>query len=101
MSDVLYERTGAIATVTLNRPERMNTISHPMLLALSDALITASRDREVRAIVITGAGRAFCAGLICRMPRARKESPRAVSSSRLRSTCAISRRSCCMNSTSR
>ncbi len=63
MSDVLYERTGAIATVTLNRPERMNTISHPMLLALSDALITASRDREVRAIIVTGAGRAFCAGL--------------------------------------
>ncbi len=63
MSDVLYERTGAIATVTLNRPERMNTISQPMLLALSDALITAGRDHAVRAIIITGAGRAFCAGL--------------------------------------
>lgn len=63
MSDVLYERNGAVATVTLNRPERMNTISQPMLLALSEALVAAGRDAEVRAIVITGAGRAFCAGL--------------------------------------
>ena len=63
MSEVLYERDGAIATVTLNRPERMNTISHPMLVALSEALLEAGRDSAVRAIVITGAGRAFCAGL--------------------------------------
>lgn len=63
MSDVLYERDDAIATITLNRPERMNTISQPMLLALSEALLTAGRDPEVRVVVITGAGRAFCAGL--------------------------------------
>lgn len=63
MSDVLYEREGAVATVTLNRPERMNTISQPMLLALSQALIDAERDADVRAIIVTGAGRAFCAGL--------------------------------------
>jgi enoyl-CoA hydratase/carnithine racemase len=41
----------------------MNTISGPMLDALSDRLIEADRDREVRVIVLTGAGRAFCAGL--------------------------------------
>jgi enoyl-CoA hydratase/carnithine racemase len=63
MSDVLYERDGAVATITLNRPERMNTISHPMLLALSVALLDAGRDPEVRAVILTGAGRAFCAGL--------------------------------------
>jgi len=63
MSDVLYEHDGAVATITLNRPERMNTISQPMLLALSEALLAAGRDPEVRAIVVTGAGRAFCAGL--------------------------------------
>jgi len=63
MSDVLYERDGAVATVTLNRPERMNTISQPMLLALSEALLAAERDSHVRVIVVTGAGRAFCAGL--------------------------------------
>ena len=63
MNDVLYERAGAVATITLNRPERMNTISHPMLLALSEALLQAGRDAEVRAVIITGAGRAFCGGL--------------------------------------
>lgn len=63
MIDVMYECAGAVATVTLNRPERLNTISQPMLLALSAALIAAERDPDVRVIVITGAGRAFCAGL--------------------------------------
>jgi len=63
MSDVLYERDGSVATITLNRPERMNTISQPMLLALSEALLRAGRDDDVRAVILTGAGRAFCAGL--------------------------------------
>lgn len=63
MSEVTSERDGHVATITLNRPERMNTISQPMLLALSEALVAAGRDRQVRAVIITGAGRAFCAGL--------------------------------------
>jgi enoyl-CoA hydratase/carnithine racemase len=61
--EVLYEVSDRVATITLNAPERMNTISGPMLTALSERLIEADRDPEVRAIVITGAGRAFCAGL--------------------------------------
>jgi enoyl-CoA hydratase/carnithine racemase len=52
-----------VALLTLNRPDRMNTISGPMLGALSKALIDADEDQDVRCIVITGAGRAFCAGL--------------------------------------
>ncbi|MBM5812961.1 MAG: enoyl-CoA hydratase/isomerase family protein [Gammaproteobacteria bacterium] len=63
MSDLLSERDGAILTLTLNRPERMNTISQSLLSALSAALIGAGADPEVRVIVLTGAGRAFCAGL--------------------------------------
>jgi enoyl-CoA hydratase/carnithine racemase len=63
MSEVLYEKTGAIATITLNRPERLNAISGPMLTQLSERLIEADRDREVRAIILTGAGRGFCSGL--------------------------------------
>lgn len=63
MSDVLLERDGAVATLTLNRPERMNTISQPMLTALSAALVEAGRDPDIRVIIMTGAGRAFCAGL--------------------------------------
>jgi enoyl-CoA hydratase/carnithine racemase len=63
MSEVLYEKEGAIATITLNRPERLNAISGPMLTQLSERLIEADRDREVRAIILTGAGRGFCSGL--------------------------------------
>jgi enoyl-CoA hydratase/carnithine racemase len=63
MSELLYEKDGPIATLTLNRPERLNAISGPMLAALSERLIEANTDRDVRVVVITGAGRGFCAGL--------------------------------------
>ena len=63
MSDLLAEKDGAIATLCLNRPERMNAISGPMLQALAERLVEFDRDPEVRVIVITGKGRAFCAGL--------------------------------------
>ena len=63
MSELLYEKDGPIATITLNRPERMKTISGPMLAELSEKLLTANADRDVRAIILTGSGRAFCAGL--------------------------------------
>lgn len=63
MDEILIERTGYVATLTLNRPERMNTISQPMLSALSRELLACESDPDVRAIVITGAGRGFCAGL--------------------------------------
>ncbi len=63
MSELLYEKDGPIATLTLNRPERLNAISGPMLAALSERLIEANGDRDVRAIILTGAGRGFCAGL--------------------------------------
>ncbi|MDZ7728567.1 MAG: enoyl-CoA hydratase [Dehalococcoidia bacterium] len=49
--------------ITLNRPERMNAISGPMLNALSKTLQEANTNPEVRAIVLTGTGRGFCAGL--------------------------------------
>lgn len=62
-SEVLYEVAEHVATITLNAPQRMNTISGPMLGALSARLLDADRDREVRCIVLTGRGRAFCAGL--------------------------------------
>jgi enoyl-CoA hydratase/carnithine racemase len=61
--EVLVDVADHVATITLNAPERMNTISGPMLETLSRELVAADRDPEVRAIVVTGAGRAFCAGL--------------------------------------
>jgi enoyl-CoA hydratase/carnithine racemase len=62
-ADVLYSVADHIATITLNRPERMNTISGTMLGQLTERLLEADRDRDVRVIILTGTGRAFCAGL--------------------------------------
>jgi enoyl-CoA hydratase/carnithine racemase len=62
-SEVLYEVADHVATITINRPDQQNTISGPMLDALSRCLLEADRDPEVRAMVITGTGRFFCAGL--------------------------------------
>jgi enoyl-CoA hydratase/carnithine racemase len=65
MSDdaVLYEVTDHVATITFNRPDSQNTISGPMLNALTKRLLEADADVDVRAIIITGAGKFFCAGL--------------------------------------
>jgi len=59
---VLYEAGDGIATITLNRPDRLNAWTGPMGRAYFDALETAADDPDVRVIVITGAGRGFCAG---------------------------------------
>ncbi len=57
-----YVADGGVATITLNRPERMNAISWRMLRELSDALRLADGDGAVGAVVLTGAGDTFCAG---------------------------------------
>ncbi|WP_375175372.1 enoyl-CoA hydratase-related protein [Pseudooceanicola sp.] len=63
MSEVLLsERRGAVQILTMNRPERKNAFTRPMLYALEEALEKAAADPEVRAVVLTGAGGAFCAG---------------------------------------
>lgn len=61
--EVLYEVADHIATITLNAPERMNTISGPMLDQLTERLLEADADKDVRCVILTGRGRAFCAGL--------------------------------------
>lgn len=61
-SVVLTEITGGVATVTLNRPDRMNAYTTQMGIELDDAMRALDADDAVRAIVVTGAGRAFCAG---------------------------------------
>ncbi|HEV2973929.1 MAG TPA: crotonase/enoyl-CoA hydratase family protein [Solirubrobacteraceae bacterium] len=59
---LLYDATGAVATITLNRPERLNTIVPPMPEELETAVHRAIADADVKVIVLRGAGRAFCAG---------------------------------------
>ena len=61
--EVLFDVSDAVATITINREDLQNTISGPMLDGLTKLLLKADRDPEVRAIVITGTGRFFCAGL--------------------------------------
>ncbi len=61
--ELLVEQDGHILTITLNRPDRLNAISGPMLGNLSTALQAANIDRSVRVVILTGAGRGFCAGL--------------------------------------
>jgi 2-(1,2-epoxy-1,2-dihydrophenyl)acetyl-CoA isomerase len=62
MSPVLLDIADGIARVTLNRPEAGNAIDLPMARALLDAAIRCDRDPSVRCVVLTGAGRMFCAG---------------------------------------
>jgi len=59
---ILYQKEDRIATITLNRPEKLNTIRAPMPEEIEKAVIEANKDREVRVIILKGAGRAFCAG---------------------------------------
>ena len=59
---VTYEKSGAIATITLNRPDKHNTMRADMGRGLHEALRVANRDNDVRVIVLEGAGDSFCAG---------------------------------------
>lgn len=69
---IRYETSGPVATITLNRPEALNAISQGMTAELHRALDEADADRDVRAIILTGAGRGFSAGYdIARRPDGR------------------------------
>jgi enoyl-CoA hydratase/carnithine racemase len=62
MPEILYEVSGRVATVTLNRPEKLNAWTRSMEQEVRSALEEAAHDENVRVIVMTGAGRGFCAG---------------------------------------
>jgi 2-(1,2-epoxy-1,2-dihydrophenyl)acetyl-CoA isomerase len=59
---VLVERNGAVTVITLNRPERLNAFTVDMTTRLSAAFAEAEEDRRCRVVLVTGAGRGFCAG---------------------------------------
>ena len=61
--ELLVEQQDNVVVITLNRPERLNAISREMLTELSDKMVEADKDPDVRCIVFTGAGRGFCSGL--------------------------------------
>src|SRR5947209_15932442 len=59
---VRYDTSAGVATITLNRPERLNAWTGRMAAEYRWCMATADADSDVRVIVVTGAGRAFCAG---------------------------------------
>src|ERR1700704_2447178 len=63
MSDVLLiENRGAVRILTMNRPDKLNALNNELTTKLLDALLATDGDDSVRALVLTGAGRAFSAG---------------------------------------
>jgi 2-(1,2-epoxy-1,2-dihydrophenyl)acetyl-CoA isomerase len=62
VTDVLVDRDGAVVTLTLNRPDRLNALSLAAVELLRDTLAGIADDPTARAVVLTGAGRGFCAG---------------------------------------
>lgn len=61
-SDILYEKRGALGWITFNRPEKMNAVTYAMLARLEAIVAEARADDGLRVLIVTGAGRAFCAG---------------------------------------
>lgn len=59
---ILYERTDAVLKITLNRPDRFNAFNVQMHKELGEAFKNAAKDDEVRSVILTGAGKAFCSG---------------------------------------
>lgn len=62
MASILTETAGNVAIIRLNRPDKYNSFNREMALALQSALDTAAADKNIRAIYLTGEGKAFCAG---------------------------------------
>ncbi len=61
-STILYSKEASVATITLNRPDRLNTFTPEMNREIVEAFKAAEKDTDVRCIILTGAGKAFCAG---------------------------------------
>jgi 2-(1,2-epoxy-1,2-dihydrophenyl)acetyl-CoA isomerase len=62
LSDLIVERQDGVLYLTMNRPDKLNALSDQMIAGLLEELNRAAHDREVGAVVLTGAGRGFCAG---------------------------------------
>jgi len=60
---IIYEKSGGIGWITLNRPEKMNSLNEAMLGEWRKVILAAGEDKEVGVVVVTGAGRAYCTGL--------------------------------------
>jgi enoyl-CoA hydratase/carnithine racemase len=73
--DILYKKERHIATITLNRPEKMNSFSAKMSDSIYRAIVDSDNDKEVRVIILTAKGRAFCAGADVKQMAQRLDEP--------------------------
>ncbi len=62
MSEILFEVRDQVAHISLNRPEKLNAVNRSMALELQDQLLACDENDSVRAVLLTGNGRAFCSG---------------------------------------
>ena len=60
--EIISDVADNILTITLNRPEKLNAFTGTMMHEMIDAFQTANKDDAIRCVIVTGAGRAFCAG---------------------------------------
>lgn len=73
---IVYEKSGPVATLTMNRPDRLNSMTGRMLHEASVALSAAAEDREVRVLVLTGAEKGFCPGADLQRVTSDEQDPR-------------------------
>jgi enoyl-CoA hydratase len=66
---LLVETRGAVRLLTMNRPKKLNALNHDLIRALTEALLAAQRDDAIAAVILAGAGRAFCPGMDTSAPR--------------------------------
>ena len=69
---LIFDKEGGIRIITLNRPERLNAISMQLIRDLENVLVEIDEDGEARVVILTGAGRGFCAGADVKEPDANK-----------------------------
>ena len=60
---IVEKSTTFVGSITLNRPEQLNTFNSPMAAELAEALVSLDADQAVRVVIVKGAGKAFCAGI--------------------------------------
>jgi enoyl-CoA hydratase len=79
--NIIYERKGQIAYLTLNRPDKLNALNGELMAEFKGAMGAVEADDEVRALIITGAGRAFCSGFDIQRSNESADSPSVASDS--------------------
>ncbi len=87
-----------VMTITLNRPDRLNAFTGTMMSELIAAFDAADADDAVRAVIVTGAGRAFCAGAPTAPTSPARGAPTAASTGRTRACVTAAAASCCASS---